>query len=480
MPEALIPPLDYTSKDYASFREDMLNAIPARMPEWTSRSPNDFGIVLIELFAYMGDALSFYGDRIANEAYLDTAVLRSSVLNIARMLDYRPTGNVAATVTLQFTTRATGGSVTIPAGTRVSTVPVAGQEPVVFETSASLTIADVAPNTGTVQAIQGTTVTDEALGVSDGSIDQIFSLFNSPVIENSQIISVNEGVGAVVWRFIANLIDANPADQVYTTFLDENNVLNIQFGDGINGRVPPNGATVSATYRVGGGQAGNVGAGTLKTMVANITNVIAVTNTSSAEGGADAETLDDIRINAPKALTTLDRAVTLKDYANLSLKVAGIAKAKAQASVYTNINLYVAPYNGSPTNLASTALKTTLQAYLEGRKMVNATVTILDPTYVPINVSAQVTVLNEFSREVIRLEVDKAVKNLMAFDNVNFGDRVTISKIYKTIMAVPGVDYVAVSVLSRTVSGLADVQVADNEIPSQGTVLITALGGITT
>ncbi len=85
MPDPL-PPIDYTSRDYAAFRQDMIDAIPTRLPEWTSRSPNDFGITLIELFAYMGDILSFYGDRIANEAFLETATLRSSVLKIAAML----------------------------------------------------------------------------------------------------------------------------------------------------------------------------------------------------------------------------------------------------------------------------------------------------------------------------------------------------------------------------------------------------------
>lgn len=486
MPEPIVPPIDYSSKDYASFREDMINAISTRMPEWTGRSPGDFGILLIEAFAYLGDTLSFYGDRIANEAFLDTAVLRSSVLNIARMLDYRATGNVAATVTLQFTTRATAGPVTIPAGTRVSTVPVQGEAPIVFETNAAITIADVAPNTGSVAATHGETVTGEGLGSSDGTFDQAFALFNSPVIEGSQKVYVNEGAGAVQWLYIANLIDAGPGDNVYTTVTDENNVLNVLFGDNVNGRIPPNGAVITADYRVGGGVVGNVGAATLTVLVTSVANVIGITNPAAAQGGADAETLDQIRVNAPRALTTLDRAVTLGDYANLALKVAGIAKTKAQATVYTNINLFIAPYNGAPTtvggpaNNASTNLRNTLLAYLADRKMVNATITLLDPTYVAITVTVAVNVLPNYNREVVRLEVDRAIKATLAFDNVDFGHRVTLSQIYKAIMATPGVDYGVVSVLSRTGAGLGDVVLADNEIPYNGTITVTATGGITT
>src|SRR5882724_5694202 len=140
-----VPPVDYTSKDWSTFRDDMENAISTRLPEWTGRSLNDFGIVLIELFAYVGDILSFYGDRIANEAFLPTAVLRSSVLNIAKMLDYRPAGNMAAKTTLQFTVKSGQGAVTIPALTQVSTTPVAGLAPVVFETDIALVVADATP-----------------------------------------------------------------------------------------------------------------------------------------------------------------------------------------------------------------------------------------------------------------------------------------------------------------------------------------------
>jgi len=485
MPQRMpVPPVDYTSKDWVTFRDDMENAISTRLPEWTSRSPNDFGIVLIELFAYVGDILSFYGDRIANEAFLPTAVLRSSVLSIARMLDYRPTGYIAAQVDLTFEIRAGFGAITIPAGTPVSTEPQTGDEPILFETDAELIIADSGARTGVVSATQGKTITDEALGQSNGALDQVFRLFYSPVIEESEIISVDEGSGPVVWQFYPNLIDAGPDDTAYTTITDENGILNIVFGDNVNGRVPANNAAVTATYRIGGGGRGNVGAGTLTYLPSQPANVLGVSNDDPAQGGADAESLDEIRENAPRSLTTIDRAVTLEDYANLAIK-AGAAKAKAQAAVYTNVNLYIAPASGEGAvdPVASTALKTKIADYLAGRKMINATVTLLDPTYVDINVTTgSLHVLPQFNREVVRLDVEKAVREVLSYQNSYFGDRVTLSEIYRAILGVTGVDYATVSVLSRTASGLADVQLADNEIPSAGTINIdplTTTGGIT-
>ena len=66
------PVIDYLTKDYEGFRQAMLDQIPLRLPQWTDRSESDFGVVLIELFAYVADILSYYQDRVANEAYLAT------------------------------------------------------------------------------------------------------------------------------------------------------------------------------------------------------------------------------------------------------------------------------------------------------------------------------------------------------------------------------------------------------------------------
>ena len=109
----VVPPVDYTSRDYASILNDLVTLIPSYLPEWTDRSPGDFGIVLLELFAYMGDILNYYSDRIANEAFISTAQQRQSVLNLATLLDYTAHNNVSATTTLQFTIGSPSGPVLI-------------------------------------------------------------------------------------------------------------------------------------------------------------------------------------------------------------------------------------------------------------------------------------------------------------------------------------------------------------------------------
>src|SRR6185369_9764573 len=79
---------NYLAKDYASFRQLLLDRLALIMPEWQERHAPDVGIVLLEILAYVGDYLSYYQDAVATEAYLNTARQRISVRRHARLVDY--------------------------------------------------------------------------------------------------------------------------------------------------------------------------------------------------------------------------------------------------------------------------------------------------------------------------------------------------------------------------------------------------------
>jgi hypothetical protein len=82
------PEINYLAKDYASFRQLILDRLALIMPDWKERHIPDLGITLVELLAYTGDYLSYYQDAVATEAYLDTARQRISVRRHARLVDY--------------------------------------------------------------------------------------------------------------------------------------------------------------------------------------------------------------------------------------------------------------------------------------------------------------------------------------------------------------------------------------------------------
>lgn len=477
----LEPAINYTSKDYASFRRLMLDVKRNRIPEWTSESPNDLGVAILEAVAYQGDILSFYGDRIANEAFLSTATSRSAVLDIARMLDYRPVGIVAATAELEFTVENTAtGTITIPAGTVVTTPSFSavssGSRPIRFETVEELTIDTDVSATGSVDAKEGTTVSMELLATADGSVDQRYVVFQKPVIYGTTRVFVDEGAGFTEWTYFHRLIDAQSNQFAFTTEeLDDGSVA-VTFGDGLNGRRPSDGAEVRVTYRVGGGEDGNVGPNTLTELTSSISGVASVTNPSAAVGGSEAESIDQIRVNAPKGLRALTRAVSLSDYASLAIQVPGIAKASADSPTYNSVVVYVAPFGGG---IAPQELKDEVDEYFEDRKLVTHTVTVSDPDYIDINITATVVVRREFIRSTVEREVEAAVIEMLNFDRVDFGDLVALSHVYNVINNVDGVSYATVTVLDRdSGTGLVNIELGDFEVPVVGTISITATEGI--
>ncbi|MER5384414.1 hypothetical protein ABT040_29825 [Streptomyces sp. NPDC002688] len=110
------PVLDYLARDYEALRTRLLDRIAVLLPDWTDRSPADIGVTLIELFAYLGDRLSYRQDAVAQEGALSTARRRVSIRRHARLLDYHVHEGCSARTWLAFTTRA---EVRLQAGTAV-------------------------------------------------------------------------------------------------------------------------------------------------------------------------------------------------------------------------------------------------------------------------------------------------------------------------------------------------------------------------
>jgi hypothetical protein len=445
-----VPQIDYTSRDYQSIRNDLLDLIPVYAPNWTSRDPSDLGIALIELFSYMGDSLNFYIDRAANEGFIGTASQRDSILQLASMLGYIPNKITAATTTL--TVSNTGSSdQTIPAGTIFGTsgVTSAASDQVFFESLSDVTVS--AGTTSTVTIAEGFTISDEDLGSSNGSPKQVFKLSYPSVISGSISITV----GGKAYAYASSFLDYGMTDYVFTVFNDSEGSTFVAFGDGINGVVPTAAAQILATYRSGTGAAGNVPAGVITNQLTNVVSGITVTNYAAATGGSDEETTDSIRFNAPKALRSLSRAVSLKDYASLALQVPGVAKAVADASSLNSVNLYVAPsgdpgISGTTATSAFNALATTLYSFFMDKAAPNSSLNILPPTYAPLDIAMTVYVLPQYQQNAVTSNLMTALRSIVALDNSFFADVIPVQYLMKAASTVQGIDYVTVDVLKRT------------------------------
>ena len=483
--------IDYTSKDYDGFKASLLDYATRTFPTWTSRSEGDFGVLMVELFSYLGDILSYYGDRVGAEAFLPTATQRLSLLYLAQQLGYVPSNGSPARGTVTFQTASLGPAVVVPADTQVSTGFITALDgPLIYETQANVTVPTNG-GTASVTVVEGITYSDITIATSTGLPAQSYQIPNSPVIDGSVVVYVEDSSGnQVPWVYETNLFDASFADFVYTTYVDSNGFTWIQFGDGISGAVPAIGLNITADVRVGGGVQGNVAAGVVASIATeNLVGVFiqtgsgGVPTTTAMVGGADPESNDQIRTNAPKAFQAQNRAVTLDDYAGLALSNGFVAKAGAVANHYSSITVYIAATGVTVPNSTQIAV---VQAGIQAKAMAGATVTVSGPNVVLIDFGSTplpvlLQVLPRFSQAQVQLDVTKAFQALFAPQNIDFGMRITLSDVFTAVASVPGVEFIQIPVMcpsTGTHTTNTDILLRSGDIPSYGTLVINASGGV--
>lgn len=496
-----VPAIDYTSKDYTGFLNSMLSYATTAFPEWTNQNPGALEVMLLESLARELDVLSYYGDRITGEAYIGTATQLSSVIQLAALLGYVPGQSTAATGTVTLETTSTSGSVAVPIATQVTTNYMSNLNgPLVFETTQLQTV----PGNGgsvTIPIVQGvtqgssvftignftatpTTITTELLGVSDGSQLQIFTLANNPVVtgsitvylQNPQYPSTSGVDPILAWNKVTSLQYAQSGDTAWAESVDANGVVSIHFGDDINGAIPPAGLSIYANYRVGGGIVGNLPANSI-TDIASPLSGVTVTGSSATTGGADPEGIDQIRVNAPKAYTTQQRAVTLADFGNLAMSLPIVAQANAVANTYTNITVYIV---GSGNTIPNGSTLDSIRTFLQPLALAGTNVSCAAATVVPINVGSSgspvlIGCSSRYSPTSIQILATQAIQALFAPSQVQLGGRVTLSSAYAALLAIPGVEYVNIPVFVRSdavSSSAADILMRSYELPSVGTIVI--------
>lgn len=596
---------DYTSRDYFSIKQDLLARAETILPEWTSRDSSDFGMLLVDLWAYMGDVLHYYVDRAAREAFLNTATQRESILAIASLLDYIPTGRRPATASIVLNAANSAATdanpILIPKNTRFIAQPLLETaDSVIFTSNTPIgfntTGADVVGYTMYPKATpislsltEGEVFTESF--TSNGQISQRYTLSVTGVVETSVSVAVAEGIGGadVQYSRVSRFIDATNSDKVFVTQLASDDSMTVVFGNNVYGKIPTTNAVVTITYRRSRGSAGNVDAGAI-TEFESLTNIygppydgIVITpNVNRALGGVDSESIISLQANIPASFRSQDRAVSIQDYEDLVLRVPGIVKSKAtvvtgataktgyitnkslsasvatlttasahgltvgetiaifnvddtfdgtyvvktgssgstllydlnsasvasasvsSSATYENAQIKVyaltdqSTYDGTPATAPTTsplALDTSyrdaIYEYLEPRELVGVN-TVVMPSVALDSVSIEVTVsaLPNYVQNTVSADVESTIKNLFTFDKMSFGQTMTLGYLYRTILDVPGVDYVTINRFSTSATtgdvidtvGLSPVvkgvKASDNNLLLLDDLVVNTSGGI--
>lgn len=460
-------PIDYTNIGYEALREAMLRLAQESVPEYTDFSANDLGVLLIELFAYACDVTLYYQTRLAGNLLPATSDEPEALVQLLRLIGYelRPPSPATADLRLAFDALEPT-PIVLTAGTQFFASVPSGDE-VVFETerehriqNPQLTPPDVANQRYffPIPVVQGATIRDEAVGISDGSPSQIYPLRGKPVIAGSIRVTVTEAPGVETrWTEVPSLAYSGPADRHFAVQRDAEGAVALLFGDTFNGMVPPRGTvafpvTIEATYRVGGGPVGNVPANTAFTASAPpggapLPGILEATNPIPASGGALGEEIERARAFAPRLFRTQERAVTAEDYADLARQFPGVGKARAVRVDGHQAALYVAPAGrvAEPSEL----LRRDLLAFFESRRMAAIPLKILAPLPADIYLRATVRAQPYFSQADVRAAAEQAVAAYLDFDAVEFGQSIYLSKVYDVIQSLPQVASLTVTEFSR-------------------------------
>jgi hypothetical protein len=224
----------------------------------------------------------------------------------------------------------------------------------------------------------------------------------------------------------------------------------LRFGDGIvAGRKPV--AGLQATYRVGNGPSGNVGAEAIAHLITDQSGILNVRNPLPANGGTMPESLDQVRLNAPQAFRTQERAVTEADYETIALRHPGIQKAAATLRWTGSWHTMFVTVDRRGGLDVDGDFETELRAFLERYRLAGQDLEVDGPRYIPLDIAFTVCVKPGYFRSQVkralldtfsRFDFADGRQGFFHPDRFTFGQSLYLSQMVAAAMQVPGVRWV--------------------------------------
>lgn len=405
--------------------------------------------VLLDILTYNTHLNAFYLNMVASEMFLDSAQLRNSIISKAKELNYTPRSYKSSVATLNCSFAQSGlDSFVIPVGTKFTGVNSNGSFSFVTDSAKTLY-----PSGGyfTVQGLEvyeGIVIADSF--VADSSNEgQRFILTNDGIDTESISVTVSENNGQTntVFQKAENLYGLTPNSAVYFVQATEDTRYELVFGDGVFGRRPLDGSLIVANYRATRGTDSNgstnfilnTNLGSYNGHTSAITPTITVV--SPAINGANAESIEAIRYNAPRHYQTQDRAVTTSDFKTLILGKFPYVKAVnvfggefvTENIEYGKVFISPATYSGFPL---STQQKRDIETYLADKASLGIRPRLIDPDNLYVYIATKIkysAASTTYSQADIENIVSQAIKTFNTDELTDFDLNFSSSKLEQAI-----------------------------------------------
>jgi len=390
--------------------------------------------VLLDILSYNTYMQNFYLNMVAAEGFIDSAQLRDSVVSHAKTLNYLPSSHTSSKAVIDFEVLPanTPANITLPKYTSFTTQ--VDSNTYTFTTNERITIS--ADNDGRylvndLELFEGDVVY-EYFTINTANTGQRFVLTNKEIDIDSLEVKVQESAtdtANAVYTKTGTTIGLDGSSNVYFVVPAESEKYEIQFGDGVVGRKLINGNVIEAVYRKSAGELPN-GANSFSIGTADIPfDSTSITLVSSAKGGGLAESIDSIKVNAPRSITIQDRTVTVSDYKTLllqnfndieTLNVFGGEEATPPEFGKVIISVDLKNADGIPDSR-----KKDIEDFLRLRSPLSVVPKVIDPEFLFVNINTDVrydpNLTSKSDLDIKTLVIDKiqnfANTNINKFDS---------------------------------------------------------------
>lgn len=265
------------------------------------------------------------------------------------------------------------------------------------------------------------------------------------------VVTLQESNGGEEWNPQRELLNSGRFAHEFVVEPEDDGRAHLRFGNNVLGRKPIPGAFMRATYRIGNGSAGNVGAGAIAHVVTNLPGIQRVDNPLPATGGTSSESIEQVRLYAPKAFRTKKRAVTESDYAEITQQHPEVQKAVAQlrwTGSWHTMFLTVDRKGGHPVD---DAFEEELRGFMEPYRQTGRDLEFSGPRFVPLEIAFTIHVAdghlcNSVKTALLFLfsdtDLPEGRRGIFHPDNFTFSQPVYLSPLIASAMSVVGVEWV--------------------------------------
>lgn len=376
-----------TGLNYDTIRNNLRNFIAAK-PDFADYDFQDSALgTLLDLLAYNTYYNAFYTNMAASESFIDSAQFYDSVASRAKLVNYMPISARGATanVRITYTTAVSNSSFTIisiPKHTQfTSTINSVSYTFVTPETYV-ITANSTNGFRGNITLVEGSPLTHRFAFTTSNTA---FVLPNANVDTRSISVAITSSGNTQTYLQADDILTINSSSKIFYVEADRDFKYKIGFGDNVLGQRPDYNSTVAITYRACSATRGN-GANNFTAVgsVGGVTPFTFKVNTR-ATGGADQESIESIRFNAPKIYETQNRAVTTSDYERIILRERKDIQAASvwggednDPPIYGKVYAAMKPYQGT---LTSSQTKEEIKTSIKKYNVQSVDLEFVDPTY---------------------------------------------------------------------------------------------------